>query len=98
MSEPTPAAWLSTKDACERLGITLRTLYRFIDEGRLTAYQMGRVIRIQQGDLDTFIAAARISPGSLAHLYPDTRPPGEPLSPDGEEPEVGEPEAGEPGA
>ena len=70
-------AWLSTKDACERLGITLRTLYRFIDEGRLTAYQMGRVIRIQQGDLDTFIESARIAPGSLAHLYPDTRPPSE---------------------
>ena len=27
--------WLSTKEASERLGVTLRTLYRFIDEGRL---------------------------------------------------------------
>ena len=76
MSEETSESvvWLSTKAACERLGITLRTLYRFIDEGRLTAYQMGRVIRIQQGDLDAFITSARISPGSLAHLYPDTSP------------------------
>lgn len=72
--EPGAPAWLSTKDACQRLGVTLRTLYRFIDEGRLTAYQMGRVIRIQEPDIDKFIASARIEPGTLGHLYPDTRP------------------------
>jgi excisionase family DNA binding protein len=30
-----------------RLGVTLRTLYRLIDEGRLPAYKMGRVIRLR---------------------------------------------------
>lgn len=78
MTDPTERpgalAWLSTKDACQRLGVTLRTLYRFIDEGRLTAYQMGRVIRIQEPDLEKFISSARIEPGTLGHLYPDTRP------------------------
>ncbi len=64
--------WLSTKECCERLGVTVRTLYRFIDEGQLPAYQMGRVIRVQEADLATFIDSVRISPGSLAHLYPDT--------------------------
>lgn len=63
--------WLSTKECCERLGVTVRTLYRFIDEGQLAAYQMGRVIRVQEGDLNTFIASRRIAPGSLAHLYPE---------------------------
>ncbi len=73
--EEAPAiSWLSTKAACERLGVTLRTLYRFIDEGRVTAYQMGRVIRIKESDLEKFVESARIEPGSLAHLYPDTRP------------------------
>ena len=67
-----PISWLSTKAACERLGVTLRTLYRFIDEGRVTAYQMGRVIRIKESDLEKFVESARIEPGSLAHLYPDT--------------------------
>lgn len=66
--------WLSTKECCERLGVTVRTLYRFIDEGQLAAYQMGRVIRVQEGDLATFIASRRIEPGSLGHLYPDTGP------------------------
>jgi excisionase family DNA binding protein len=64
--------WLSTKECCERLGVTVRTLYRFIDEGQLPAYQMGRVIRVQEADLMAFIDSRRITPGSLAHLYPDT--------------------------
>lgn len=50
----------------------MRTLYRFIDEGQLPAYQMGRVIRVQESDLVAFIDSVRISPGSLAHLYPDS--------------------------
>ena len=38
--------WMSSNEAAERLGVTTATLYRFIDEGRLPAYRMGRVIRI----------------------------------------------------
>ena len=53
--------------------MTLRTLYRFIDEGQLPAYKMGRVIRLQAGDVDEFISRARIVPGTLEHLYPDPR-------------------------
>ena len=43
--------WLSTAAAAERLGITPRTLYRFIDEGQLAAYKFGRVIRLKQDDV-----------------------------------------------
>jgi excisionase family DNA binding protein len=70
---PEPITWLSTKDASERLGITLRSLYRFIDEGDLVAYKFGRVIRIQESDVEKFIEASRISPGSLEHLYPEVK-------------------------
>ncbi len=69
----TPIRWLSTRDACERLGVTLRTLYRFIDEGQLTAYKMGRVIRLQAADVEDFIERMRIAPGTLEHLYPEPR-------------------------
>ncbi len=65
--------WLSTKEASERLGITLRSLYRFIDEGDVVAYKFGRVIRIQESDVDRFIEASRIAPGSLEHLYPEVK-------------------------
>jgi excisionase family DNA binding protein len=63
-------AWLGTKDASARLGITLRSLYRFIDEGDLPAYKFGRVIRVKLADLDQFIETCRIRPGQLEHLYP----------------------------
>jgi len=64
--------WLGTKDASDKLGVTLRTLYRFIDSGQLPAYQFGRVIRIKAADLDAFVESIRIKPGTLKHLYPDT--------------------------
>jgi excisionase family DNA binding protein len=63
--------WLSTAEAAARLGITPRTLYRFIDEGQLPAYRFGRVIRLQQTEVDEFIVRSRIQPGSLEHLYPE---------------------------
>lgn len=64
--------WLSTQEAARRLGVTPRTLYRFIDLGELPAYRLGRVIRLKADDIDTFIEASRIQPGSLEHLYPET--------------------------
>jgi excisionase family DNA binding protein len=64
--------WLSTAEAAHRLGITPRTLYRFIDEGQLPAFRFGRVIRLKTGDVDVFIEACRIEPGTLEHLYPDS--------------------------
>ena len=65
--------WMSTKEAAEHLGVTLRSLYRFIDEGDLVAYKFGRVIRIQEKDVVEFIEGSRISPGSLEHLYPEVK-------------------------
>ena len=63
--------WMSTKEASEYLGVNLRTLYRFIDEGELAAYKFGRVIRLKADDVERFIESARIAPGTLEHLYPD---------------------------
>jgi excisionase family DNA binding protein len=63
--------WLSTAEAASRLGITARTLYRFIDEGQLPAYRFGRVIRLRVAEVDDFIDTCRIEPGSLDHLYAD---------------------------
>lgn len=65
--------WLSTLKAAARMGITTRTLYRFIDRGDLPAYRFGRVIRLRLSDVDTFIEQSRVEPGSLEHLYPEAR-------------------------
>ncbi|HYI61903.1 MAG TPA: helix-turn-helix domain-containing protein [Acidimicrobiales bacterium] len=72
MTEP---RWLSTAEAAKRLGVTPRTLYRFIDSGQLPAYRLGRVIRLQEQEVDAFIQACRIEPGSLEHLYPEAVAP-----------------------
>ena len=65
--------WYSTAEAARRCGITTRTLYRFIDQGDVPAYRFGRVIRIKATDVETFIEASRIEPGTLEHLYPDAK-------------------------
>ena len=65
--------WMGTQEAARYLGITPRTLYRFIDEGHIAAYKMGRVIRLKATDLDDFIESARIQPGTLEHLYPELK-------------------------
>jgi excisionase family DNA binding protein len=65
--------WMSTKEAAEHLGVTLRSLYRFIDEGTLAAYKFGRVIRLKEEDVEGFIETCRIPPGSLDHLYPELK-------------------------
>ena len=73
-ADPKPPAiqWLSSQQASERLGVTLRTLYRLIDTGQLPAYKIGRVIRLQAQEVEEFITGARIEPGTLEHLYPDS--------------------------
>lgn len=64
--------WLSTKEAARKLGITSRTLYRLIDSGQVPAYKFGRVIRLQDAEVDAFIVRSRITPGELEHLYVGT--------------------------
>ena len=73
---PDEITWLSTGDAAKRLGVTTRTLYRFLDEGDLPGYRFGRVIRLKADDVDAYIETCRIEPGTMAHLYPDTSPAG----------------------
>lgn len=63
--------WLNTEEAAKSLGITTRTLYRFIDRGEIDAYRFGRVFRLKKADVATFIEACKVEPGSLSHLYPD---------------------------
>ncbi len=62
--------WLSTAEAAKYVGVTPRTLYRFIDLGDLAAFRFGRVIRVRTSDVDDFIERQRVEPGTLRHLYP----------------------------
>lgn len=57
--------WLNTAETARRLGVTPRTLYRFIDDGQLPAYRFGRVIRLKEAEVAEFIDRCRIAPGAL---------------------------------
>ena len=57
--------WLNTNETAKRLGITPRTLYRFIDDGKIPAYRFGRVIRLKESEVAEFIEQSRIVPGTL---------------------------------
>ena len=61
--------WLATPEAARYLGLGAPTLHRLINEGLLPAYNVERVIRIKVSDLDAYIDACRIEPGTLTHLY-----------------------------
>ncbi|MCB1285040.1 MAG: helix-turn-helix domain-containing protein [Microthrixaceae bacterium] len=65
MASSNGIVWLNTAETARRLGVTPRTLYRFIDEGQLPAYRFGRVIRLKESEVEQFIDNCRIAPGTL---------------------------------
>jgi excisionase family DNA binding protein len=71
MSDAPETDWLGTQEAARHLGITARTLYRFIDEGQIPAFKMGRVLRLRMSDVQRFLESTRVQPGDLEHLYPE---------------------------
>lgn len=65
-TDPGGNEWMSTADAARALGITPRTLYRFIDNGDLPAHRFGRVVRLRRGDVERFRDEMRIDPPETA--------------------------------
>ena len=63
------SVWLSSREAVLQLGIKQRTRYRLIDEDRILAYRLGRVIRLKVNDLKVFVGSSRVTPGFLKDLY-----------------------------
>ena len=53
--------WLGTNRAAEELRVTLRTVYRFLDEGTLPGYRFGRVLRIKAANVEEFMSSRRRS-------------------------------------
>lgn len=71
MSSSSGIVWLNTSETAKRLGVTPRTLYRFIDDGQIPAYRFGRVIRLKETEVEEFIDNCRIQPGTLDSAYHD---------------------------
>ena len=49
----------SVQQVGERLNLSTRTIRRWIDQGELPVYRLGRQIRISDKDLDTFLKLRR---------------------------------------
>ena len=62
---PDTPVWLNTDDAATYIGITPATLRRLVDRGEVVAFQIGRVRRYRQVDLDRFLDGARVKPLEL---------------------------------
>ncbi len=71
-ARPHTTEWLSTAAAAERIGVSVRTLYRLIDHGEVPAYRMGRVIRLTGREVAAHIESSQTKPGTISHLYPET--------------------------
>jgi len=56
---------LTPQEAAERLGTSLRFVRRLVFQRRIPFIKVGRHVRIATSDLDAFIAAGRVVPGSL---------------------------------
>ena len=61
--------WLSTEVVAARLGITTRILSQLIDNGIISVHRVGSVACVQAVDVDRYLDACRIEPGTITHLY-----------------------------
>jgi len=56
--------WLSPRDAADELGVSVHSIYRAIDAGRLTAYRFTkRGLSISAAGLETFKERSRVRRG-----------------------------------
>jgi excisionase family DNA binding protein len=68
--------WITAAKAARYLGITERTLRSEVGKGLIAVEQDGMRLRFRQADLDAYIEASVVEPGTLAHLHPDSKPAG----------------------
>ncbi len=56
---------LTTQEAADRLGTSLRFVRRLVFERRIPFIKIGRHVRIAASDLNAFIAAGRVEAGTV---------------------------------
>lgn len=49
---------LTPEQVAERLQVVERTVYRWLNEGRLEGVKLGRLWRVREDDLEAFLQAA----------------------------------------
>jgi excisionase family DNA binding protein len=59
---PSATELLTVADAADHLGVPVRFVRRLIAERRIRFYKLGRYVRIDRRDIDSFIEAGRVDP------------------------------------
>jgi excisionase family DNA binding protein len=54
---------LNVNQAADRLGTSVRFVRRLVHERRIAYTKLGQHVRIEEADIDAFIAAGRVEPG-----------------------------------
>jgi excisionase family DNA binding protein len=57
---------LTVEEAADRLGTSVRFVRRLVFERRIAYTKLGRHVRIAASDVDAFITAGRVEPGSFS--------------------------------
>ncbi len=60
----------SVRQVADQLGVHPETVRRLIHDGRLEAVRIGRVLRIDAGELDGFLARQRVRPERAGQIGP----------------------------
>lgn len=63
------ALLLTPTDAADRLGVSPKHLRRLSADGRIPAVQVGRHRRYRPADIDAFLEASRVPPGSMSWAW-----------------------------
>lgn len=53
---------VSVREVARRLGVHPETIRRLIHDGRLEAVRVGRVLRVESSELESFLARQRVKP------------------------------------
>ena len=69
--------WLSVADVAGVLGLNEQTIRNMIDRGDLSAYHVGRRVRIRRSDLDEFVSREPVMPRVTASEPAAERSPAE---------------------
>ena len=65
---------MSVKDVAEYLGVTTRTVYVMVADGRLKAYKLGyRIIRFRRDEIDAAMTPVEAASDPLTNVAPDTQ-------------------------
>ena len=60
--------WLKPIEVAQELGMSVRAVHLFVKRGELPATRFGRFVKISRADVDAYIAAHRIDPGTIGYL------------------------------